>query len=313
MIKFSNNIFSSRNIKSIHRRKNMKSNTHVKRKCDMWVSNNKVLIGNGKKTHARNPNFDTEETKLLISLWGDPKVQKTLITTHKKSPVIERLAQSMRDHGYFRTPEEINTRIKNLKCLYNRYKKDLDLGILTEPTWKHYQAMSEILNRPIFGRSAAQERVRQYELKQKELEAQRLNQTNGALSEGEINGGSVDCTVDDDDDEMGGDEDDLDDTDDDYFDDDDDDDDDFDIEATANSNKYIINKKKSKKNIDEEEKNKIDDILKNALTAIPVAEEPHNDNVTKMEISPSDIKTEDPIIIPKEEPIDVDEFESNSK
>lgn len=112
------------------------------RKCEMWISNNKVLIGGGmKKPHARNPNFETEETKLLISLWGDPKVQKTLITTHKKHPVIAKLAETMREHGYHRSPEEINTRIKNLKCFYNRIKKDIEMGITTEPTWRHYTAM----------------------------------------------------------------------------------------------------------------------------------------------------------------------------
>lgn len=46
----------------------------TKRKCEMWISNNKVLVGSNKK-HARNPNFETEETRLLISLWGDPKVR----------------------------------------------------------------------------------------------------------------------------------------------------------------------------------------------------------------------------------------------
>lgn len=123
-----------------------------RRKCEMWISNNKVLIGGGmKKPHARNPNFETEETKLLISLWGDPKVQKTLITTHKKHPVIAKLAETMREHGYHRSPEEINTRIKNLKCFYNRIKKDIEMGITTEPTWRHYAAMDEILTRPIFG------------------------------------------------------------------------------------------------------------------------------------------------------------------
>lgn len=42
------------------------------------MSHNKVLIGSGdggsKKPHARNPNFDSEETKLLIQIWGDPQV-----------------------------------------------------------------------------------------------------------------------------------------------------------------------------------------------------------------------------------------------
>lgn len=156
-----------------------------RRKCDMWISNNKVLIGSGKKTHARNPNFDTEETKLLIALWGDPKIQKTLITTHKKTPVIEKLALSMREKGYYRSPEEINTRIKNLKCLYNRIKKDVESGQLAEPTWKHYSAMDEILNRPIFGRSALQERIRQQQILKEKEEKDRLVEIDDYVEESE--------------------------------------------------------------------------------------------------------------------------------
>lgn len=128
----------------------------VQKRRPVWVSHNKVLVGNGdgnKKPHARNPNFDSEETRLLISLWGDPQVQRTLITIHKKHPVIAKIAERMRSHGYNRSTEEINTRIKNLKCLYNRIKKDLDSGLLNEPSWKHYNAMDEILSRPVFGNS----------------------------------------------------------------------------------------------------------------------------------------------------------------
>jgi hypothetical protein len=124
------------------------------------VSHNKVLIGSGdgngsKKPHARNPNFDSEETRLLITLWGDPMVQRTLITIHKKHPVIAKIAEKMRSYGYNRSTEEINTRIKNLKCLYNRIKKDLDSGLLNEPSWKHYKAMDDILSRPVFGNKNA--------------------------------------------------------------------------------------------------------------------------------------------------------------
>lgn len=60
----------------------------------------------------------------------------------------------MREHGYTRTPEEINTRIKNLKCFYNRVKKDIEMGVTTAPNWKHYDDMDEILSRPIFGNNA---------------------------------------------------------------------------------------------------------------------------------------------------------------
>lgn len=61
----------------------------------------------------------------------------------------------MRSYGYNRSTEEINTRIKNLKCLYNRIKKDLDSGLLNEPSWKHFAAMDEILSRPVFGNNNA--------------------------------------------------------------------------------------------------------------------------------------------------------------
>lgn len=127
-----------------------------RRKSELWTSNNKVLTGGSKKPHSRNPNFETEETKLLIQLWGDPKLQKTLITTHKKHPVIMKLADKMRELGYHRSAEEINTRIKNLKCFYNRIKKDIEMGIIKSTTWKHYQAMDEIISRPIFGNRVQQ-------------------------------------------------------------------------------------------------------------------------------------------------------------
>lgn len=116
-----------------------------------WSSNNKILVGTNRKTHLRNPNFDPEETKLLISLWGDPKVQRDLITTHKKHPVIAGIAEKMRNRGYNRSTEEINTRIKNLKCFYNRIKKEKESGMSS--SWKHYDDMNEILSRPIFGNS----------------------------------------------------------------------------------------------------------------------------------------------------------------
>ncbi|XP_068144926.1 polyhomeotic-proximal chromatin protein [Drosophila tropicalis] len=102
---------------------------------------------------GRNPNFDTDETKLLIQLWGDPKLQRTLITTHKKHAVICQLAAKMQEYGYHRSPEEITTRIKNLKCFYNRLKKDKECGGLgadAEPSWKHFAEMDAIMTRPIF-------------------------------------------------------------------------------------------------------------------------------------------------------------------
>ncbi|XP_017474926.1 PREDICTED: polyglutamine-repeat protein pqn-41 isoform X1 [Rhagoletis zephyria] len=136
-----------------------KSSARIKskrRSGEPWVSNNRVLNSASttkKGTNlGRNPNFDTDETKLLIQLWGDPKVQRTLIIAHKKHAVLCDLASKMQQYGYFRSPEEISTRIKNLKCFYNRLKKEIDAGIASpaEPTWKHYAEMDAIMKRPIF-------------------------------------------------------------------------------------------------------------------------------------------------------------------
>jgi Myb/SANT-like DNA-binding domain len=62
----------------------------------------------------------------------------------------------MRDFGYHRSTEEINTRIKNLKCFYNRTKKELDSGEINMTLWRHYEAMDEIMTRPIFGNIGTQ-------------------------------------------------------------------------------------------------------------------------------------------------------------
>ncbi|XP_062556197.1 uncharacterized protein LOC134221033 [Armigeres subalbatus] len=148
---------------------------------ETWVSTNKILNSscvNAKRMNSRNPNFDYDETKLLITLWGDPQVQKTLITTHKKHPVIADLAKKMREHGYNRSTEEINTRIKNLKCFYNRIKKDMASGIINQTTWKHYSEMDEIISRPVFGNAHRMHMMQQQQQQeeQEELKKQILEQ-----------------------------------------------------------------------------------------------------------------------------------------
>lgn len=78
----------------------------------------------------------------------------------------------MREHGYYRSAEEINTRIKNLKCFYNRIKKDVELGVISEPTWKHYAAMEEIITRPVFGNRVQQPHLYNTQQQQKSNSSQ---------------------------------------------------------------------------------------------------------------------------------------------
>ena len=118
----------------------------------MWTSKSKQLNKYPDKPQIR---FETEETTLLISLWGDLKVQRALITSRKKQPIMVKLSEQMKEYGYIRSFDEIYSRIHNLKRFYSRLKKKIKPG--TKPLWKHYAAMEEILTRNVFGNNAQQQ------------------------------------------------------------------------------------------------------------------------------------------------------------
>lgn len=93
----------------------------------------------------RTTNFREDETKLLIQLWGSPSIQTQMSACHRKAPIMIQLASMMQQYGFNRTPEEITTRIRNLKCIYHRIKKTLSTGLITDPDWYHFKAMDAIL------------------------------------------------------------------------------------------------------------------------------------------------------------------------
>ncbi|EFA08508.2 myb/SANT-like DNA-binding domain-containing protein 4 isoform X1 [Tribolium castaneum] len=98
----------------------------------------------------RTTNFREDETKLLIQLWGSPQIQNKLYLTHRKEPVMRLLAANMQQRGFYRTPDEIKTRIRNLKCLYHRIKRTVQSGSgigTVDPDWPHYKAMDRILSK----------------------------------------------------------------------------------------------------------------------------------------------------------------------
>ncbi|CAG9864918.1 unnamed protein product [Phyllotreta striolata] len=98
----------------------------------------------------RTTNFREDETKLLIQLWGSPQIQNKLYLTHRKAPVMRLLAANMQHRGFYRTPDEIKTRLRNLKCLYHRIKRSMQTGVgrgTVDPDWPHYKAMDDILSK----------------------------------------------------------------------------------------------------------------------------------------------------------------------
>ena len=64
--------------------------------------------------------WSAEETRSLISLWGEANVQSQLDGVSRNRVIYERIARDMDSLGYERTWEQCRTKIKNLT---QRYKK----------------------------------------------------------------------------------------------------------------------------------------------------------------------------------------------
>ena len=97
----------------------------------------------------RRENFDYNETKLLLKLWGDPEMQENIKSNYVKTPFIEKIATELRMHGYNRSTKEVETRLRTMKCSYTRIRKDLDAGWIIKPTWKYFNDVHVILGSSI--------------------------------------------------------------------------------------------------------------------------------------------------------------------
>lgn len=66
------------------------------------------------------------ETMTLINMWGEAKMQQELRGTYKNSRIFSLISKKLSSHGYSRTPEQCQTRLKRLKtnfrqCYQNKY------------------------------------------------------------------------------------------------------------------------------------------------------------------------------------------------
>ena len=64
--------------------------------------------------------WNTEETRTLISIWGEESIQSKLDKTHRNRDVFERIAREMSDVGYEKSWQQCRTKIKNLTQKYRK-------------------------------------------------------------------------------------------------------------------------------------------------------------------------------------------------
>ena len=62
------------------------------------------------------------ETKALVKLWGDERVQAKLRTPAKKKPIFDTIAVKLSDLGYHKTGTQCQTKIKNMVSKYRKVK-----------------------------------------------------------------------------------------------------------------------------------------------------------------------------------------------
>ncbi|XP_078616210.1 uncharacterized protein LOC144884632 [Branchiostoma floridae x Branchiostoma japonicum] len=75
-----------------------------------------------KRANGRKGKWTNEETKLLLSIWGQEETQRKLGQVHKNKDCFEDIAKGMADHGFEKTYEQCRNKMKNLTAQYRKHK-----------------------------------------------------------------------------------------------------------------------------------------------------------------------------------------------
>jgi len=75
----------------------------------------------------RGASWSFNETRALLSLWGQDMVQRQLTNSKRTRHVWEKIAEKLNEIGYHRTPDQVRTRVFNMIAEYRRILKDSNL------------------------------------------------------------------------------------------------------------------------------------------------------------------------------------------
>ena len=62
------------------------------------------------------------ETRALLGVWSEEKIQDQLNKVNKKKPIFDAIAAKLSEFGYMKTGEQCKTKIKNLLAKYRKVK-----------------------------------------------------------------------------------------------------------------------------------------------------------------------------------------------
>lgn len=84
---------------------------------DEQPSTSQLLSDQSRKTP-----WSDQETRLLLKIWGEDRIQLSLKGSMKNRHVYEYISTKMSDYGYIRNSEQCYTRIKRLKSGFQHEK-----------------------------------------------------------------------------------------------------------------------------------------------------------------------------------------------
>lgn len=88
-------------------------------------------------SESKKATWSDRETRLLLKIWGEDRIQLTLKGTSKTRHVYDYVSTAMSENGFIRSADQCYTRIKRLKAGYHHEKQE----------FRYYKEMEEILQK----------------------------------------------------------------------------------------------------------------------------------------------------------------------
>ncbi|XP_051543858.1 uncharacterized protein LOC127434867 isoform X2 [Myxocyprinus asiaticus] len=105
------------------------------------------FLGHAGQEDTRNVSWTDLETQTLIKIWGEDRTQRELRGVHQNGHIFAMISKKMAAHGYIRTAEQCQTRMKRLKqCFKQCYENNLSTEGKEQAEFKFYKQMEKIMS-----------------------------------------------------------------------------------------------------------------------------------------------------------------------
>ncbi|XP_020494456.1 uncharacterized protein zgc:113263 isoform X1 [Labrus bergylta] len=91
--------------------------------------------------------WSDKETIILLELWGDQQVQKSMRRYPHNGHIFTEISQKLNANSYSRSPDQCHTRIKRLKANYRQCRENMSSSGSDRVDFKFYDLLEQILDK----------------------------------------------------------------------------------------------------------------------------------------------------------------------